>query len=202
MQKDKSEEYLKRLQDRMFRAFHIYLAWKALKTSMFIPMRGKEEVERRVEIMNRYLGGGIFNAFIISLEVTFVLEVKKFFEKRPDSLGIYDFDNVINEGSKKQIRDIVAKPEVQATFEMIEVLRNKLFAHDEKIMAERKMPAITAIDDLFKSLQEILNIISKDITSAYMVWDHLSDDVEPAISYLLDNLERGEKKRLDDIQKG
>ena len=50
-------------------------------------------------------------------------------------------------------------------------------------------------------VQEILNLLSKYYDRSFTIWDHIERNVTSSLEWVVDNLERGEKVRLDEIYK-
>jgi len=98
----------------------------------------------------------------------------------------------------KEINAIKKKHGVKIAF--ILELRNTEVSHQE-IERKRRLIVYKEVDELFVGVQEILNLLSKYYDRSFTIWDHLERNVTGSLEWVIDNLERGEKARLDEINK-
>ena len=57
------------------------------------------------------------------------------------------------------------------------------------------------MEALFVAVHEILNLLSQYNDRSYSVWDHIPKQIETEMSLMFENLERGERARLDEIDR-
>jgi hypothetical protein len=184
------EIYFDRLINRMNRSYGCFLVWKYIKKSNSSAEVGQIEAERRNGIMNRY--GGIFSGFLYALENTFINDLHKFFDKPKRSLKLETIVKDLPYDDKKEAERLIST--VEKEIERIETLRHNFSAHEPQNPEEEKIFTEEA-QKIFSVVQQVLNIISKNINSQFMVWDLWEGNTEQSFSVLLDDLERGYKIR-------
>lgn len=173
---------------------------------MNINEEGKEKAERNVEILKKYWD--FFDTVLNSSYKSFVTDVSIFFdsEKYEDTFSLQKLINIVKEKTtdteyNKLIEEIDAiKKKHGVKIAFILELRNAEVSHQE-IERKRRLIVYKEIDELFVGVQEILNLLSKYYDRSFTIWDHIEKNVTSSLEWVIDNLERGEKVRLDEIHK-
>ena len=192
---------------RMLSALGGYYIWKYLELSINLnnPI-GKEGVDRNLKILNLY------NAFFWQIRVStyksFVADLAIFFDKNGyentfsltklldstrDKLSVSEIDKM-----RKEIEKIKKAHGVKISF--IRELRDADVAHQE-IDTKARHLLYENIESLFVAVQEILNLISHKHDRSINSWNHIGEDINHQMEWILENLERGEKARLEEIDK-
>ena len=150
----------------------------------------------------------VFGQLIKSTYKSFVSDLSIFFDKNYEdvlsidkllSLGMDKFSIEDIEELKKQISEIKKKHGKNISF--LHELRNADVAHQELDSKSRHL-LYQNIEDLFVAVQEILNLISNKYDRSIHWWGHVSKEMEHQMQWVVDNLERGEVARLEEIRKG
>lgn len=192
--------------DRMFTALESFFVWREMSKMININEVGKDKADRNVEILKKYWD--FFDAVKNSTYKSFVIDLSIFFdpEKYEETFSLKKLINIVKKKIieaeyNKLIRDINAiKKKHGVTISFILKLRNTEVSHQE-IERQRRLIVFKEIEELFIGVQEILNILNKYYDGSFMIWDHIERNVMGSLSWVIDNLERGEKVRLDEIKK-
>lgn len=190
----------------MFSALSSYYVWKWLEQSRNINEVGEENAKRNVEIIKKY-SYLLHSVFYMSYK-TFVIDLSIFFdsEKYQESYSLNKLikilDHKLNLGEIDSLKEKILniKKRHGVTISLILELRNESVAH-KSLNSNKSWIEYSKIEDLFDGVQEIFNLISKYYDKSITVWDHIKGDVERDMKWVFDNLERGEKVRLDEIDK-
>ncbi|HNY36254.1 MAG TPA: hypothetical protein PLD14_01390 [Candidatus Pacearchaeota archaeon] len=170
----------------IFEAESAYYAWR---TSKFIEK--KESIERINKI--RSLHAEFFSISTKALLIMWVILICHIDDKRDDSISL---DKADKEGYK------IFFEENKKIIEEIKKVRHKVFAHKEindgieKIM----IPPIDELDCFFENLEKFYNELSYKIKKSSVIFDN-AHDFDRYLEDLYANLERGEKLRIDEINK-
>lgn len=191
---------------RMFTAVESFGVWKKMNMMMNINEESKDKAERNVEIFRKYWD--FFNTVLNSTYKSFVADLSIFFdsEKYEDTFSLKKLINIVKEKItdieyNELIKDIDAiKKKHGVKIAFILVLRNTEVSHQE-IERKRRLIVYKEIDELFAGVQEILNLLSKYYDQSFTIWDHVERNVTGSLEWIIDNLERGEKVRLNENEK-
>jgi len=191
---------------RMFSALSAFYIWKWLNESININVVTREVAEENVEVRKKY--PNLFSQLHNSCFKSFVLDLSVFFdaEKYEDNLSLGKLLKVLEKTkTEPELNDIkeeikVIKNKHGVSIKQLLDLRNEDVAH-QKIEVESKKIKYKEIEELFKAVQEILNIISRHYDDSTTIWYHIELNIEGDMSWVFDNLKRGEKVRIDDIHK-
>lgn len=204
MNRENAPELFQITTDRMFTALAAFYVWKKMNMLININEDGEERAVRNIEIFRKYWD--FFSIVKNSTYKSFVTDLSIFFdpEKYPDTFSLQKLINVIKDKISrieyieliKEIKAIKKKHGVSVAF--ILELRNVDVSHQE-IARKERLIVYKEIEELFSGVQEILNLLSKYYDNSFTIWDHIEDNVTSSIEWVLDNLERGEKVRLDKI---
>lgn len=192
--------------DRMYTALESYHTWKALAKMKNVNEVGKEKAERNVEILKKYWD--FFHSVETSSYKSFIIDLAIFFDKEryEDTFSLNKLlsvaRNMITEAEYsdllEKIRIIKAKNGTQIS--LVLELRNTDVGH-QKIERKEHFIKFTEVEALFEAVQEILNLVSKHTSDSHTSWDHVGRGAAGSLVWVIDNLERGEKVRLDEIHK-
>lgn len=190
---------------RMLSALTAYYIWKWLNHSININNAGGEEkANRNVDILNKY--NMFFNQVIRSTYKSFVADLWIFFDhnKYEESFSISKLiDSTKDKLSKEDINDLksqinIIKKNHGKNIGFLGELRNADVAHQELDSKKRHL-LYENIESLFAGAQEILNLITKRYNNSEHWWTHVEKEVKEEMPWILDNLERGEKLRIEEI---
>ncbi|HEX9831157.1 MAG TPA: hypothetical protein VGA94_05670 [Thermodesulfobacteriota bacterium] len=190
--------------NRMYSALSAFYMWKGLSQAININTAGEEEAKKKVEIMNQYRY--FFHQVLVSAYKSFVADLSIFFDREgyKDTFSLGKLLKILEEeltGDElneitQQVNQIKGKHGVTINF--IRELRNADVAHQTLQVQSRKV-VYDDIEKLFSGVQEILNLISYRYDRSRSLWSHVERDVLHHLNWLFDNLERGEKVRLMEI---
>ncbi len=203
---EKVENLFRITTDRMFAAVESFSLWKKINMMRNANEVGKDQAERNVGIFNK--NWDVFHTILSSTYKSFVIDLSIFFdsEKFEDTFSLKKLINVVKEKVTdeefdkliKEIDELKKKHGVRIAF--ILELRNTTVSHQE-IDRKSRLIIYKEIDELFKCVQEILNLLSKYYDESITIWDHIEKNVSGGLEFIIDNLERGEQVRLDEIKK-
>lgn len=199
------ETLFKTAQDRMYSAVSAYYIWRHLGIAMNINNKGRAVAEKNVAILNDY--GYFFHQIIPNTYKSFVADLAIFFDANKFEFSfsieklLASLIDKVSEAEihtlKKEINKIKSKHGIKIS--LILELRNADVAHQEVLPRSRSIN-YSNIEELFSAVQEILNRLSRYHNNSFTVWDHLEDRIDHDIQYIFNNLERGEKIRLEEIE--
>lgn len=191
---------------RMNSALHAFYIWKWINDVINTNSPGGKEVaEKSAATLNVY--ASVFQQIKVSCYKVFVADLSIFFDKKgyEDSFSITKLllfaKEKISEVDmielKKQIEKIRSKYGADIAF--IQELRNADVAHQEMNLKSRKL-IYKNTEELFLAIQKIINLISVKYNHSTWAWNHIEDHVLHELNWMLDNLQRGEKKRIEEIE--
>ena len=204
--KPKFQVLLDRATNRMLSALGAYHIWKWMNVAININQPGgKERTDRNLGIINRH------NLFFMQLRdstyKTFVADLSIFFDKNGYD-DVFSLDKLI-ETTKDKLTDAqiigmrqkieAIKREHGVSIGFIQELRNADVAHQE-IDARPRHLNYASVENLFIAVQEILNTISNPYDKSVHWWNHVEEEIERQMNWIIDNLERGEAMRLKEIE--
>lgn len=206
MNEDKTKNYFQITTDRMYTAIEAFHLWKRINEMMNVNNVGKEKAERNVEIFRKYWD--FFHPVVIASYKSFVIDLSIFFDadKFENTFSLSKLMSAIREKTSDvefeelttSISEIKRKHGIRINF--ILELRNTEVSHQE-IDRKKRFVVYQEIEGLFVGVQEILNVLRKYYDGAFTVWDHVPREIIKDLEWVVDNLERGEKVRLEEIEK-
>lgn len=203
---DTSENIFKIANARMRSAWTAYHIWKWLNQSINEnnPI-GIEIVNQNLKIINDH--GWFFQQTMISTYKSFVVDLSIFFDKDyGENFSIKRLVNSIESRTiktelDKLISDIeLIKKRHGITLSLIQELRSSCIAHQNLEEKQHKFLYLE-IEGFFEGVQEILNLISQYHDGSFTVWDHVPGQINNELEVVFANLVRGERARLDEINK-
>ena len=170
----------------------------------------KETVERNLEIIDRHkfffqpLEDGISYAVVLSITKLFEKD-----EKKKERLSLF---NLISEAKKFHItcgdpeKDL--SEENKETLKKLRIARNNFFAHGNKQFDKVVIPSRNQIFDFLKDITVFLNSIGMQFkydglleNSHQYAWkDGFAENIKKDFQLVLDNLYRGERARITEIE--
>ena len=204
--KTQFEILLDRATNRMLSALGAYHIWKWMEIARNLNQPGgKERTERNLEIMNRHnlffaqLRDSTYKTFVADLWIFFdkdgyddAFSLDKLIESTKDKLTQVQIDQIKNDIEK-------IKREHGVSIGFIQELRNADVAHQE-IDARPRHLNYASVENLFAGVQKILNLISNTHSRSVHWWNHVEEEIDRQMNWILDNLERGEAARLKEIE--
>lgn len=199
------KQYFQITTDRMFTALESFHLWKKMNALMNVNEVGPEVAQKNVDIFRKHwdffhpVMAGAYKMFIIDLSIFFDAEkyedtfsLHKLVESIKENISETEYKDLL-----KKIKDI--KQKHGPAINLLLTLRNSDVAH-QKMEKKKRLIIYKEIEDLFVGVQEILNLLSKYFNGAFTVWDHVGKNVEHGTEWVMENLERGEKDRLKEIE--
>lgn len=191
---------------RVHSAMSAYYIWKWINNSINTNNEGKEAAQRMVNIMSTY--ASVFQQIKISTYKSFVADLWILFDKDgyEDSFSL---EKLIKASTEKiseveiiKIRRKIEqiKKENGATIAFLRELRNADVAHQEIDSKGRKLLYIN-IEKLFSAVHAILNLLSNSYNRSANWWDHIEPEIDHKMRWIMDNLERGERARIEEIDR-
>ncbi|MEI6042507.1 MAG: hypothetical protein WCQ00_02995 [bacterium] len=196
-----TEELIKRMSMKIHSAYVSYLVWKWLEQSRNINA-GEERAYRNVEVMNHQ--SNFFHVALQGSFYSFILDLSVFFDKQKPALSLENLllhTNTSEENIEK-IKAILA-PHDKIIQQIKKDIRDKDVAHFD-IGVDRTKPNMILYketEDLFAAVQEVFNLISENFNGTLYFCAPDEESISFEMEYLLDNLEKGENKRKEDIYK-
>lgn len=199
------ESILEVAERRMLSALGGYYVWKYLELAINLnnPI-GKEGVERNLKILNLYnaffwqIRVSTYKSFVADLAIFFdkngyenTFSLRKLLDSTKSKLPTSEVDQM-----EKEIEKIKKEHGVKISF--VRELRDADVAHQE-IDTKARHLLYENIESLFTAIQKILNLISHKYNRSISSWKHIEEDINHQMEWIFDNLERGEKSRLDEI---
>ena len=223
-----TQRLFKRMSHEICIVVESYYIWRTLTFARSILEVSQEQAERNAKLMSlhRYF----FVPTEQSHLQTFVIGLIKFFDKDPRALSINrliseieqnkniftakvlrevypDLANIgaikdhyvpINQSIIGHIKKLQKKH--KKLISSLKDIRDKQFAHtDMKTIKGTFVPL--EIEALIEAIQEIFNKLSSTFDLSSTTWDHLRDDSIRNTQFLLENLERGEAQREEELKK-
>ena len=189
----------------MLSAVNAYYIWKYLNIAINVNNKGANIAEKNVVTINEY--GYFFNQIFVSTYKSFVIDLSIFFDSGyEDAFSLKKLLMTLNDKlTETQLNDLrdeinTIKSKHGVKISLIQELRNVDVAHQEISTHSRKIN-YKEMEELFSAIQEILNLINKHHDNSFTVLDHLEIEIANDIEILLENLRRGEKVRIDEINK-
>lgn len=188
------------LSSRMHSAVISYYFWKWLEQARN-PNIGEKKAKRNLEIMNRQKN--FFHTVIRSSFYSFVVDLCVFFDRQQPALSIDKIIPFVNLSEKDKAEINRIREEQKNNVKNLKDIRDKEVAHLDLDVdrSENKRVIYKEIEDLFNAVQEIFNIITNSFDRSIWSWNRFDNEVEHEMSWLFGNLEKGEQKRLDEINK-
>ncbi len=203
---EKAKKLFRITTNRMFTAIESFSVYRKMNVMMNVEEKGKDNAVRNVEVFKKYWD--FFHTVLNSTYKSFVIDLSIFFdpEKYENTFSLKKLTDVIKKkitSTKydeliKGINDVKKKHNVKIAF--ILELRNAEVSHQE-IERKNRLINFKEIDELFVGVQEILNLLSRYYEQSFTIWDQIEKNVTGSLDWVVDNLERGEKVRLDEIDK-
>lgn len=214
----------KRLSDEMCLIVESYYIWRTLTFAVSILEVGEEKANRNVQIISRY--ADFFVATRHSHFQTFVLGLYKFFDTTGGTLSVrklieeidkyqYAFKPEVVRLALPQLGEHGLIPDdytpidaaTLAKIAFLEAEQNRIRGTLENIRHGVAHAVLDKKQDVFipaeveyfiSVVQEIFNTLSGKFDLSSTHWGHLQDGAIYATNYLLDDLERGEQKRMEE----
>ena len=184
---------------RMSSAYTSYLLWKWIESARNTNEAGVERADHFVSVISKY--GFVFNSILRGCFYVFVIDLCLFFDKQDPSLNLKKIIKLL-EPSEEQLKEINEIIDSQQTnIEYLKDIRDKTVAHLDLDVDRNGLNRIIFKDteELFDAVQKILNLVTKTFNRSSWLWDTVEDEARHKMSWLIENLERGEMKRLEDI---
>jgi len=205
-----------------------YYIWRTLVFSRSITEVGKEVAEKNAKLMNLYKE--FFLPTEQSHLHVFITGLLKFFDKDPQALSFNKLINKIQTNKNSFTKEILESiyphlkemgvtkdyysPILQSDIdhfegiiakhkdliENLKDIRDKQLAHTDLKTHDRTFVP-NEVEELIQAIQEIFNKFTKTFDQSSTIWDHLKEDSIRSTNFLMENLERGEKVRLEEIRK-
>lgn len=203
-----------------------YYIWRTLIFARSIPEKGQEQADKNAKLMSLYKE--FFTCTEQSHLQTFVIGAMKFFDKDHRTLSIGNLIKKLKENENILTPNLYRsmyphfeqigiatddytpiKQEDIDHFENIRIkhqglisslkdLRDKQLAHTD--METIKVSFIpNEVEELISDIQDMFNKLSNSFDRSSTIWDHLERDCIHSTEFVLENLERGEKVRLEEI---
>lgn len=201
-----TDDLFKAAWSRMYNAVDAYYLWKQLEIAININNKGKAVAEKNVSIMNDY--SYLFLPLFPITYKSFIVDLAVFFDqtREDDSFSlkklVSSLKDKISEDKLKALRTEIEKIKKShgVTISLIQELRNADVAHQKIVPVLRKLK-YSEIEGLIIAVQEILNLISHLHNDFFTIWDNVEDQVINDLQRIFNNLERGEKGRLEEIER-
>lgn len=199
------EKAYKAATDRMLSALTAFYMWKWINDSINTNSPGgAEEANRIVEILNTY--NTVAHQILISSYRCFVADLSIFFDKNRYE-DAFSIDKLIDLASISDVEKDDLRKKVDAlkrlqgkNISFLQELRNADVSHQEMDSRKRHL-LYKDIQELFDTVQKILKLISLAHDRSMHWWDHVEKEVNRQMTLMIDNLERGEKVRQEEIKK-
>lgn len=204
--KEEIEENISMGLSRMLSAYTAYNIWKYLKQSLNPNEVGIEEAKIRADILNGY--NFLFQQITDSVYKTFINDLAIFYDQNIDDR--FSLLYILKKLKKNNydiggMEDIIDKKkrENKEYIKIIRDQRNGVVSHlDPKLYHESLTIEFIKIEDLFKITQEIFDLLRNKISDYRITtdWSHIPRIVKEDIDLLFNNLDRGEKMRVNEIE--
>lgn len=166
----------------------------------------KETAERNLKILNTYKN--FFSTFEHGISYAVVLSITKLFEDKKELSLLY----LVSEAAKFKInhsKDAYAtlKETHLETLKALKIARNNFFAHRNKEFNKFDLPSRDKIFALLKDIACFLNAIGREFknselknTHVYAFEEGFAEGITRDFQLVLDNLYRGERARITEIE--
>lgn len=203
-----AEEKIKNLfqitTDRMYTALEAFYVWRKMNQMMNINAVGEEKAKSNVGVLQKYWD--FFHPVLVSTYKSFVTDLAIFFDtnKFEETFSLSKMiEEVKTRITKEQYDDLMQKiSEIKkkhgVTIGLVLELRNAEVSHQE-INKKQRFIVYKDIEELFEATQEILNLLSKYYNDSHTMWSHLELPIVGTVDWVIENLERGEKVRLQEV---
>lgn len=205
-----------------------YYIWRTLVFSRSITEIGKEVAEKNAKLMSLYKE--FFLPTEQSHFHVFITGLLKFFDRDTQALSFNKLINKIQANKNSFTKEILESvhphlkemgfvkdnysPIIQEDIDHFEGLiskhkdlienlkdiRDKQLAHTD-LKAHNGTFVPNEVEELIQAIQEIFNKFTKTFDQSSTIWNHLKEDSVRSTNFLMENLERGEKVRLEEIRK-
>ena len=198
---DDTEGLIQKMLNKIHSAYYSYHIWKWLEQARNINI-GEEKANRNIQILNQQ--PTFFNIAIQGAFYNFIIDLSIFFDKHRQSLSLNKLLSriKISDEDRKLIDGILLGK--KAIIDQIkDKIRDKDVAHFD-INVDRSQSNIIIYKEaegLFEAVHEIFNILSSAFNNSLWIWDTAEEQINYEMSYLLDNMELGEKKRKEELNK-
>jgi len=184
---------------RMHSAYMSYYFWKWLEQARNVNI-GEEKANRNLKIMNHQKN--FFHTVLRSSFYSFVIDLCIFFDRQQPALSIDKLISLVKLDTE-EISKINEIRELQKiNIENLKNIRDKEIAHLDLNVdrSENKNIIYIEVENLFNGVQEIFNIITKRFDNSIWSWNTFDNQVDHEMNWLFDNLERGEQKRMAEVE--
>lgn len=196
-----TDRLLKLATSRMFSAMTAFFTWKWLHESINSNTDGFDKAQENVdEVVNKY--PAVFHQMMVNSYKCFILDLSVFFDKEYDKT--FSLKKIIDSLRSKldketfdKIEDI--KKRNGSMINLILELRSQDVAH-QAINSEKQLIFFDKFESFFKDIQEILNLLSSNHDRSEHWWDHVEENVRRDMAWVFENLKRGEKQRIKEIE--
>jgi len=222
------QRLFKRLSDEMCKVVESYYIWETLVFLRSIPEIGKEKAEKNAATMNLY--NDFFITTEYNHMQAFTIGIAKFFDRDSRALSIRRLIQEIKESQDIITADLLMeiypdrfyaedfkdgyKPLHEEDLKLIiefenrnelitstlKTIRDKQFSHtDIEVIQKSFIPK--EVVGLIGEIQEMLNKLSSRFDRSETSWEMLKDESIRKTCFLLENLERGEAQRKEEVWK-
>lgn len=191
--------------NRMLSALSAFYIWKWLNQAINIREQDNEEAaQRNVDIINRH--APVLIQIQVSVYKSFVTDLAIFFDKTYE--GNFSLKRLL-EAAKDTVSEqelVVAQTNVEeirrknsTIISFILDLRNKDVVHQE---IDRKSYEViyAEIEELFKQVQRVLNIIDYKHSGSIAAWTHIEEEILRQMNWIFSDLEKGEFYRRKEFE--
>ena len=184
----------------MHASYAAYQIWKWLEQSRNTNKDGIDKANDNVRLMN--LQSGFFHSAIKGIFYVFVIDLCTFFDKQRPAVSIDKIINALNVGPEDKEKIEGIRKEQESNISKLKTLRDKTVAHSDFEFDPDTLGMVmyAETEELFKAVQEIFNLLSKNHDRSFWVWDHLDPQIKGEMEWLFENLKRGEAVRLKEIE--
>ncbi len=188
----------------MYSAMNAFYIWKIINESINIHQNGGEIManENLKLVINKYKY--FFQQTINNSYKTFIIDLGIFFdaERYEEAFSLGKLIKIIEDQgidiSQLNIEIDNLKNPHGKLISLIIKLRNQDVAH-QGINPEQHSLVFVEVEGLFKAVQDILNKLTKYYDNSSTFWDQVEEDIKGDIDWIFENLKRGEKERLREI---
>lgn len=195
------ENLIKLATDRMYSSMNAFFMWKWLNHAINVNKAGADAANENVEeVMNKYRF--FFHQVMKDSFKCFVLDLGVFFDKNYDnSFSLTKLIEVLKHKlSKEDLEKIekIKRDNASAISQLID-LRTQEVAH-QAVDPKKQYVNYEMFENLFKGLHEIIDLLSMTHDNSMHWWDHVEMDIDRDMEWVFENLKRGEKQRIKEIE--